>query len=75
MTSGSLVLNGVTDRQLAKIIEFKASHEGLFNFSLSQTQQVATPPNQPAMYNNFIIGWGNDNGLRAVIELVASLLG
>lgn len=74
MTSGSLVLNGVTDRQLAKIIEYKAAHEGLFNFSLSQTQQVPTPPNQPATYNNFVLVWGADNGLKAVIELVASLL-
>ncbi len=74
MTSGSLVLNGVTDKQLAKIIDYKASHEGVFNFSLSQTQQVPTPPNQPTTYNNFVIVWGNDNGLKAVIELIASLL-
>ena len=74
MTSGSMVLNGVTDKQLAKIIEFKASHEGLFNFNLSGIQQVPTPPTQPATYNNFVMVWGNDNGLRAVLELLTSLL-
>ncbi|MGC1482346.1 MAG: hypothetical protein WA789_01015 [Candidatus Acidiferrum sp.] len=74
MTSGSMILNGVTDKQLAKIIEYKASHEGLFNFSLSQTQQVPTPPNQPTTYNNFVILWGSDNGLKAVVELLASLI-
>jgi hypothetical protein len=74
MTSGSLVLNGVTDKQLAAIVEFKVSPSGQFNFNLAATQQVPVPPNQPSIYNNFIITWANDAGLKSVVELLSTLL-
>ncbi len=60
MTSGTIVLNGVTDKQLAKIMEFKVSHEAQFSFALNQAQPVQLPQNQPAITNNIILAWQND---------------
>lgn len=79
MQAGSMVLNGVTDKQLAAILEFKTAHEGTFTLNLTQMQQVAAagavgiaPPIM--VYNNVIMGWPNDVGLKTLLQLLPSLV-
>lgn len=70
MTSGNIVLNGISDKQVAKTFEFKVGHEKDFNITFA----VQPQGNQPASYNGLNISWQNDGGLKAVLELVQLLL-
>jgi len=78
MTTGTITVSGVSEKQLADLIEFKIAHQGKFIFNPVQAQQQATqakPPQQPSFfYNNVIISWNDDAGLKVVIELLLSLL-
>ena len=75
MTSGNLVINGITELQLIKILEFKSSHEGQFLFGVNALQPIQAPQaNSPTLYNNAAFSWRDDVGLKAVLELVTALL-
>jgi hypothetical protein len=79
MTNGSVTLNGVTEKQLAHIIEFKVAHEGRFQFNAAQGPQqqiVAKGPGQTPsiVYNNETISWNDDAGLKVVLELLHALV-
>jgi hypothetical protein len=71
MTSGSMVLNGVSEKNLVTILQFKLTHEGQFNFSPQSLQPASGPPN--VLYNNAQLNWGNDEQLKLVIQLLTSL--
>jgi hypothetical protein len=79
MTNGSIMLNGINDKQVAKVFEFKTSHENQFvvtfnsqpNPQYPQQQQKTKPE---TTYNGFTITWGDDAGLKVVLELVNLLL-
>jgi len=87
--NGNLVLNGITDPQLVKILEVKIRHENNLNFNPQQMQinPIQTqpqhsgrpaPPQQQQFgnqtYNNVVLGWSSENGLEAVQEIVHYLL-
>jgi hypothetical protein len=70
MTSGNLVVNGITELQLIKILEFKSLREGQFLFAVNALQPISS---NPVMYNNAAFAWKDDNGLTAVLELMSTL--
>jgi hypothetical protein len=76
MTNGSVTLNGLTDKQLVTVLEAKIRHEGAIHFNPQQIQQAQFNPPKPGMLanNNVIVGWSNEAGFKAVIELQAELL-
>ncbi len=73
MTTGIISLNGLTDKQMARLFDFKASHEGKFTYNPNQTQLVQSSPTT-SVYNSVNLGWINDEGLKVVMELVSLLL-
>jgi hypothetical protein len=81
MKSGQITINGISDKELIKILEVKDKQEGSLIFNPQQMQanmQVAhpnRPPVQPkdAAYNNVILQFTNENGLKAVREILHHL--
>jgi hypothetical protein len=73
MTNGIISLNGLTDKQMAKLFEFKASHEGAFNYNVNATQLVQAGPST-SVYNNVNLGWNGDQNLKVIMELVSILM-
>jgi hypothetical protein len=72
--TGTIAVNGISDKELVKILEIKLRHEGKFQFNPQQLQ-VANYPGQPgSFYNNAIFSWTNEGGLQAVYEIMAYLL-
>jgi|SRR6516165_8621564 len=71
--TGTITLNGVTDRELIQILESKMRNEGKFSFSPSALQ-IQNKPNQETAYNNAILVWTNEDGLKAVHEIIGVLL-
>ncbi len=69
MTNGTLVLNGITDQQLEKIVDFKTKHESEVAFDPGALRKAG-----PTSYNNAAFSWTNDNQFKVVLELVSSLL-
>jgi hypothetical protein len=76
MTNGSVTLNGLTDKQLVTVLEAKIRHEGSLLFTPQHIQQAQFNPPKPGILanNNVIVGWNNDAGFKAAIELQAELL-
>jgi hypothetical protein len=84
--NGSIVINGIDDRELVKILEIKIKHEKSLNFNPQQLQPVpAQPPRpypqpqpqpviQPQQYNNAVFTWQTDEGLEAVHQVISMLL-
>jgi len=73
--SGSITINGITDKELVKILEIKMKHEGQFFFNPQQLQ--ISPQNrsgQETAYNNAVFTWGTESGLDAVYQIMAYLL-
>jgi hypothetical protein len=71
--TGTITLNGVTDRELIQILESKMKNEGKFSFSPSALQ-IQNKPNQETAYNNAILVWASEDGLKAVHEIIGLLL-
>ncbi len=73
--TGSITVNGISDKELVRILEIKLKHEGKFFFNPQQLQ-VTSYPNQPSgtFYNNAVFTWNNEGGLEAVYEIMAYLL-
>jgi hypothetical protein len=77
MKSGQITINGISDKELIKILEVKTKHEGSLIFHPQQMQANVQPaqPNRPPVqpkdsaYNNIIIQFSNENGLKAVREI------
>jgi hypothetical protein len=74
--NGSLVLNGISDKELVKILEVKIKHENSLTFNPQQLQTVnSNIAGKPVhTYNNIVLGWTQENGLEAVQEIVRFLL-
>jgi hypothetical protein len=70
--SGSVQLNQLNDADMAKVFEFKAAHEGKFNFDFHTPQPGQYNP-APGV-NNVTIGWSTIEGLDLTSELVKELL-
>ncbi len=74
--SGNVVVNGITDVELVKILEIKIRHEGKFTFNPQQLQpnQVNVGGKVQSIYNNAVFAWQNEQGLAAVHEVLSYLL-
>jgi len=74
--TGTVVVNGITDAELVKILEIKIRHEGHFTFNPQQLQPVPAQGGRPATaaYNNAYFTWSTEQGLAAVHEIVGYLL-
>jgi hypothetical protein len=72
--TGTITLNGITDRELIQILESKIRNEGKFTFNpqLLQLNQGRTSPE--TCYNNAIFTWTNEEGLRAIHDITGLLL-
>ena len=71
--TGTITVNGITDRELIQILESKMRNEGKVNFSPSALQ-IQNKPGQETAYNNAILVWTNEDGFRAVHEIIGVLL-
>lgn len=75
--SGNITINGITDEDLIKMLEVKKRHEVDLTFDPRQLQPVMEGPNQQqqhqAGYNNAILGWKTEDGLKAVLEILEHL--
>jgi hypothetical protein len=86
--TGTVVVSGITDQELVKILEIKIQHEKSLTFNPQQLQPVAAtpavpprPPSQPqpqlakpSYYNNASFGWNGEEGLEAVHKIISMLL-
>lgn len=70
--AGSIVLNGVTDKEMELIWAHKAKHEGAFTFNPQQIQPANMPPRGTG-YNNVIFQYGDLRGLNVIAELANEL--
>jgi hypothetical protein len=71
---GSITLNGITDKELGKIWEFKAKDGTKFTFQPNQMQPLVTNGVQQGIYNNVVFGWTDEKGLQVVHEILDYLL-
>jgi len=85
MLTGTLSINRIDDSQLVKLLKVKIEHEGSLVFNPNQLQ-IAPPSQQPQrpgmpplppqkeqLYNNAVIQWHNEAGLKAVKQLLHEL--
>ena len=70
--SGTIILNGVTDKELELIFGFKAKHPNTFTFS-PNVMQSSTGPNG-VTYNNVHFSYQTLHGLNMIAE-IANLIG
>jgi hypothetical protein len=73
MTNGNIAVNGVSEKQIAKILEFKTANEGKFTFTLMGVQATQAPQGA-VTYNNVNLSWNGDANLKTLMELLASLI-
>ena len=87
MTDGKIILNGLTDPQYQIIVEqaVNGPYRGVVRFDEGQMQTeqgtlVPGGPNQPPyyagnpIYDNVILIWNGDDGLKAVRAIVQMLV-
>jgi hypothetical protein len=76
MTNGNVTLNGVTEKQVAQILQFKTANEGKFVFTLMGVQAMSTQQaGGPIItYNNVNLSWNTDANLKVLMELLAALI-
>lgn len=80
MYTGTLVLNGITDRDLVRVLEIKIKSGTRLFFNPQSLQLVSTEPNEPNQtsvqaYNNAVFVWQDEDGLKAIYEIILALLG
>lgn len=74
--NGSLTLNGLSDKDLVKLLEIKIHHEKSLSFNPQQMQLTSFQTQQGPLqvYNNVVLSWSNEQGLEAVQQIVHTLL-
>jgi len=77
--SGSVTINGITDTELAEIIEIKAKHHAQnqnFTFNPQQLSvgNINTPQGVQSFYNNATFSWNGETGLTIMQEIITFLL-
>lgn len=71
--SGSVTVNGITDKELAEILEVKAKHQpNVFNFNPQQLQPVYQ--NNQSWYNGAVFVWNSEQGLEVTQSIIHMLL-
>jgi hypothetical protein len=88
MRSGTLTINGISDKDLIKILEIKTKYEGDLQFMPNAIQPINQAPQQPhrpggptaasaapreQLYNNAVLNFTTDKGLKAVKEILHHL--
>jgi hypothetical protein len=71
--TGSLTINGITDLELAHILEVKAKDASAFHFN-PQALQPAPNPAQQTHYNNATFTWNSEQSLEIVHGIIGYLL-
>jgi hypothetical protein len=73
---GSITLNGVSDREMVRIWEYKAKDGTKFTFTPQTMHPVNDPRNQQftGVYNNVTFSWKDEVGLKVVHEILDYLL-
>lgn len=74
MQNGNITLNGVSEKQVSKIFEFKLAHEGQFSYNPAAMTQFQPQQSTPAIYNGVLIQWNNDDQFKVVLQLLSSLV-
>lgn len=72
--TGTITLNGITDRELIQILESKIKNDGKFTFNPQLLQLSAGRTSQETSYNNAIFTWINAEGLKAIHDITGLLL-
>lgn len=72
--TGTITLNGITDRELIQILESKIRNEGKFTFNPQLLQLNQGRTGGETFYNNAIFTWTNEDGLRAIHDITGLLL-
>jgi hypothetical protein len=72
-SSGSITLNGITDKELGKIWEIKARNEKAFIFQPNMMQPGGSPQGEQ-FYTNVHFQWTGEAGLKIVEEVLAFIL-
>ena len=86
MIAGNITINGIDDKQLRTMLTVKIEHEQVLVFNPNQLQPINTqrpqphqpgqppkPPMQEQRYNNAVLAWNGEEGLKAVKELLDRL--
>ncbi|HSY03766.1 MAG TPA: hypothetical protein VK819_16505 [Acidobacteriaceae bacterium] len=87
MLTGTLTINGIDDKELRTLLTVKIEHEESLVFNPNQLQPFTHPPQQPyrpgqppqpaarqeQRYNNAVVSWNQEAGLKAVKELLHRL--
>jgi hypothetical protein len=72
MTFGTITLNGVTDAQMAKILDFKSQHETDIRAEMGNYGQLGTQSAQ--LHSNVQLLWQSDATLKLVLAFVQTLV-
>lgn len=72
--TGTITLNGISDRELIQILESKIRNEGKFTFNPQLLQLNQGRTSQETSYNNAIFTWTSEEGLRAIHDITGLLL-
>jgi hypothetical protein len=70
--NGTVSLNNVTEKQLTQILQFKLAHEGQISFNPTSAK-INDVNKLPYTYSQVVIGWTDDAGMKAAIELLSAL--
>jgi hypothetical protein len=72
--TGTITLNGISDRELIQILESKIRNEGKFTFNPQLLQLNQGRTSQETSYNNAIFTWTSEEGLKAIHDITGLLL-
>ena len=70
--TGTITLNGVTDKQMIRVWEYKATAGNSFTFQPNALQPQITVTG--TSYNNLIFAWQSEPGMKVVHEIIDFLL-
>ena len=70
---GSLLVNGIHQKNLPKLLEIKMKHEGHFIFNPDHLRETVIQ-GQGTTYNNVALEYSSERGMRAAVEVMEYLL-
>lgn len=83
MKSGQITINGINDKELIAILQVKERYEGSVQFQPNMLQPGQPQPQRPGqatqpyagkqLYNNVILGFGDEKGLQGIREILNTL--
>jgi hypothetical protein len=73
LVSGSVILNNITDHELARALDYKANHEKELKFDPTEMKPV---PDEPGIYDHMVISWDDNDtrGYQVAQDLVDLML-